>query len=67
MASRKVVEAEPLVDAKVAARLLAMRVQRVWALLRQKPPPFPVTIIGRNKRFKLSDLKAWLDSKTVRP
>jgi predicted DNA-binding transcriptional regulator AlpA len=65
--------ADPLLPPVVAAQYLGMKEQTlaVWRMARRKrkspPPPLPFIRLGRQVRYRLSDLQAFLAAETVHP
>lgn len=63
MQADELIDIEPLVNAKVAARALGISVRALYVRLakERKKPPFPVYTIARQLFFKLSEVAAYIE------
>ncbi|GAG19234.1 unnamed protein product, partial [marine sediment metagenome] len=51
-----------LVDAREAARLLAVSPRKLWAMTFEQEPALPFIRSGRLVRYPVADLRAWIDA-----
>jgi excisionase family DNA binding protein len=51
-----------LVDAKEAARLLAVSARKLWSMTFEEQPGLPYVRCGRLVRYPLADLQAWIEA-----
>jgi excisionase family DNA binding protein len=52
-----------LVDAKEAARLLAVSPRKLWAMTFEDEPALPHVRCGRLVRYAVTDLNRWIESR----
>ncbi len=51
-----------LVDARDAARMLAVSPRKLWAMTFEETPGLPYVRCGRLVRYPVADLQHWIDS-----
>jgi hypothetical protein len=51
-----------LVDAKDAARMLAVSPRKLWAMTFEEQPGLPYVRCGRLVRYSVADLQGWIES-----
>ena len=51
-----------LVDAKDAARMLAVSLRKLWAMTFEEQPGLPYVRCGRLVRYPVADLQRWIES-----
>ena len=51
-----------LVDAKDAARMLAVSLRKLWAMTFEEEPGLPYVRCGRLVRYPVDDLQRWIES-----
>jgi len=52
-----------LVDAREAARLLAVSPRKLWAMTFEDEPGLPYIRCGRLVRYSVDDLQRWIEAK----
>jgi hypothetical protein len=51
-----------LVDARDAARMLAVSLRKLWAMTFEEKPGLPYIRCGRLVRYPVADLQRWIES-----
>jgi hypothetical protein len=51
-----------LVDARDAARMLAVSLRKLWAMTFEEQPGLPYVRCGRLVRYPVADLQRWIES-----
>ena len=59
----QVTKAALLVDARAAARLLAVSPRKLWAMTFEDDPGLPYIRCGRLVRYPVADLERWIESR----
>jgi hypothetical protein len=52
-----------LVDAREAARMLAVSPRKLWAMTFEEQPGLPYIRCGRLVRYAVADLQRWIESR----